>query len=292
MDIQPGRYVVAVSGGVDSVVLLDMLTQESGLELMVAHFDHGIRKDSADDSKFVAKLAQKYCVQFYSERAELGADASEATARRHRYGFLKKLKKTVDARAIITAHHQDDLIETALLNILRGTKHKGLVSLQSSDELIRPLLNMSKDQLVKYAQTHGLVWREDTTNQDMRYKRNELRTVLKDSLSPKRRQQIVEQLQHVKDQSQQIEAITQAILSSQPSGAVDRNLLKDLDDMVACELIAEWLRLNQIGFDRKTLERVVQGNRQLQNGAQIDLQGKNYCLLQKQQIVLMRRDSV
>ncbi len=292
MDIQPGRYVVAVSGGVDSVVLLDMLTQESGLELVVAHFDHGIRKESVEDAIFVGQLAQKYHLQFLSERAELGVEASEATARRHRYEFLNKVKQTVDARAIITAHHQDDLIETALLNVLRGTQHKGLVSLQSSDELIRPLLNMSKDQLVKYAQSHELEWREDTSNQDMRYKRNELRNVLKDSLSPKRRQQIVEQLQQVKDQSQQIEAVAQVILSSQPSGAIDRNLLKDLDDMVACELVAEWLRLNQIGFDRKTVERVVRGNRQLGTGSQIDLQANYYCLLQKQQIVLMRRDSV
>lgn len=292
MDIQTGRYVVAVSGGVDSVVLLDMLTQESGLELVVAHFDHGIRKNSAEDSTFVADLAKKYHLQFFSERVELGADASEATARSHRYKFLEKVKQAVNARAIITAHHQDDLIETALLNVLRGTRHKGLVSLQSSEERTRPLLTMSKDQLIKYAQAHDLVWREDDTNQDVRYKRNELRSVLKDSLSPKRRQQIVKQLQHVKDQSQQIEAITQAILADQPDGAIYRSLLKDIDDTIACELIAEWLRLNQIGFDRKTLERVVKGNRQLQNGAQIDLQGKNYCLLQKQQIVLMRRDSV
>lgn len=292
IDIQPGRYVLAVSGGVDSVVLLDMITQKPELELIVAHFDHGIRNDSAKDAAFVAKLAQKYHLQFFSERVELGPKASEATARRYRYAFLEKVKHSVDAQAIITAHHQDDVIETALLNVLRGTQHKGLVSLQSSDEIIRPLLDIAKEQLLSYAQQHHLAWREDSTNQNQNYKRNELRAVLKNSLLPEQRQHIIEQLQQVKSQSQQIETVVRAILADQPPGALSRDLLRSVDNQVAYELVAEWLRANKISFDRKTLKRVVQGNQDLHSGGQIDLQGNFYCLLQKQQIVLMRRDSV
>jgi tRNA(Ile)-lysidine synthetase-like protein len=129
IQLPKGRYVVAVSGGVDSVVLLDALSKLPNLELVVAHLDHGIREDSIEDRRFVASLAASYGLVFEYGEGRLGSGASEATAREARYNFLRGVKMKHDAKAIITAHHQDDLIETAILNMLRGTGRKGLTSL-------------------------------------------------------------------------------------------------------------------------------------------------------------------
>src|SRR5580704_3560158 len=107
-----GSYVVAVSGGVDSVVLLHRLQKQPGLRLVVAHFDHGMREDSAEDRRFVKALAQAYGAPFVYDEGHLGSGTSEAEAREARYNFLRRVQAASDAQAIVTAHHQDDLLET------------------------------------------------------------------------------------------------------------------------------------------------------------------------------------
>ena len=166
------RYVVAVSGGVDSVVLLDMLHAARQHELIVAHFDHGIRPESDADARFVANLAGRYGLPFVTERAELGKSASEETARAHRYAFLRRVAREHDAR-IATAHH-DDVVETVAINLLRGTGWRGLAVL--NDRTVdRPLLGRDKSDLYGYAMGHGLEWTEDETNRTDAYLRNRLR---------------------------------------------------------------------------------------------------------------------
>lgn len=166
-------YVVAVSGGVDSVVLLDKLVRRGGARLIVAHFDHGIREDSADDARFVGELAATYGLEFEVRREELGVGAGEAMARERRYRFLREVAGRHGDAPIVTAHHSDDVIETIAINLRRGTGWRGLAVLDS--DIIRPLLQVSKKVIIAYARQHDLAWREDSTNQDVRYLRNELR---------------------------------------------------------------------------------------------------------------------
>ena len=173
----PGRYVVAVSGGVDSVVLLDVLMRDSGLtapeyEFVVAHFDHGIRPDSSQDASFVADLAKKYDLQFQTRREELGERASEELARTRRYDFLRSVANR-DHTRLITAHHADDAVETVAINLQRGTGWRGLAVLDS--DIIRPLLDVSKQEILDYAQQHSLIWHEDSTNASDAYLRNRIR---------------------------------------------------------------------------------------------------------------------
>lgn len=171
-----GKYVVAVSGGVDSVVLLDLLKRQAGLDLVVAHFNHGIRGRQSDaDARFVADLAADAGLKFELGRGNLGPNASEAAARRARYAFLRRVRKKYHAEAIVTAHQRDDLIETALINLLRSGGIRSLTSLRSRPGLARPLLGVPKSRLLAYARRAGLSWREDSTNQDARYLRNYLR---------------------------------------------------------------------------------------------------------------------
>lgn len=165
-------YVVAVSGGVDSVALLDMMVKSSKRPVVVAHFDHGIRADSSKDADLVQGLATLYGVPFESRREELGPGAGEALARERRYTFLREVAQKHDAQ-IVTAHHADDVIETIAINLHRGTGWRGLAVLDS--DILRPLLSVSKDDLRAYAKKHHLPWREDTTNTDLAYLRNRIR---------------------------------------------------------------------------------------------------------------------
>lgn len=170
------KYVVAVSGGVDSVVLLDMLAHEGKHELTVAHFDHGIREDSAADARFVGGLAEQYGLPFETRREELGKKASEELARTRRYRFLREVTSAQAAR-LVTAHHLDDVVETVAINLTRGTGWRGLAVLGSPD-IERPLLHMTKRTVYEYALSRGLEWVEDETNQTDNYLRNRLRRQL------------------------------------------------------------------------------------------------------------------
>lgn len=171
------KYVVAVSGGVDSIVLLDMMAaKHDSKDLIIAHFDHGIRPDSTDDATFVRQVAGDYTVPFETKREELGVNASEELARDRRYAFLRTVAKKQGAK-IMTAHHADDVVETIVINLTRGTGWRGLAVLDSVD-IERPLLGMSKSDLIKYAHDHRLEWREDSTNTDTKYLRNSVRQKL------------------------------------------------------------------------------------------------------------------
>lgn len=169
------RYVVAVSGGVDSVVLLHMLSQSPDLELIVAHFDHGIRETSADDAAFVESLAKTYNHPFVTKREELGKQASEELARDRRYAFLRDVAKQYDAQ-IVTAHHADDAVETVAINLKRGTGWRGLAVLDS--DIRRPLIGMSKNEIIAYAHKYNLEWHDDETNDSDVYLRNRIRRQL------------------------------------------------------------------------------------------------------------------
>lgn len=287
--LKPGKYVVAVSGGVDSAALLDMLSKDKKLKITVAHFDHGIRPDSSKDAEFVKDLANKYELEFVGGRAELGPKASEAAARKHRYRFLNKVLKETKSLAIVTAHHQDDRIETALINIIRGTKRKGLVSLKSTEQLQRPLLSITKDNIKKYAVKNNLKWREDSTNSLLDYQRNKIRHIIKNSLNQNIRQKILKQLELVEQQDDQIQQIVKEYLSTEPKDRLNKTSLNAMPAPEASEITAQWLRENGIGFDKKTIERIVCGARKLQNGSQIDIQKGYYCLIDRSQITLKRR---
>lgn len=163
---------MAVSGGVDSVALLHALQEAPGVDLVVAHFDHGIRDDSYQDAAFVKDLAQSYKLPFESRREELGSGASEELARSQRYAFLREVALNHNA-TIITAHHADDTIETIAINLTRGTGWRGLAVLDS--DVVRPLLHVSKTDIIAYAKKHHLTWREDSTNASDAYLRNRIR---------------------------------------------------------------------------------------------------------------------
>lgn len=202
-----GRYILAVSGGLDSVVLLDLLVQKPRLELIVAHFNHGIRKNSHLDEKLVRQAAEKYNLPLEVGHGHLDSKTSEERARQKRYEFLMALKQKHKAKAIITAHHQDDLIETAFLNILRGTGRRGLSAIISNPEVVRPLLNVPKERIKRYVLEHNLQWNEDITNQDTKYLRNYIRRHVLPLLTDQKRRQILQDIDIVAKKRKELDTL-------------------------------------------------------------------------------------
>lgn len=285
ISLPAGTYIVAVSGGVDSVVLLDMLAHIADVQLVVAHFDHGIRQESADDALFVAELAKKYNVPFESERAELGPDVSEAIARQHRYAFLRKVAKKYTATALITAHHQDDVIETSMINIIRGTGRSGLSSLSSTNEIIRPLLQIPKAELISYANEHDLKWREDSTNNDTKYLRNKIRHKVVAEMTPQQRSEWLRVLEGIKNTNQKLDGEIQALLRRglhKDNLVLSRAWFTMLPHAVSKEVIRVLLlRAGVKDIDRKTIERVTVQIKTLPAGKVIQASGVHIMLTKR-----------
>lgn len=178
VSVTKSRYVVAVSGGVDSVVLLDTLHRHHTQDLVVAHVDHGIRPDSNEDAQFVRSLAERYGVPFEVTELALGPGASEETARNARYKFLRSVAQRYSG-PLVTAHHADDVVETIAINLLRGTGWRGL-AVFGADDVYRPMTVWFKHEIIEYAKHHELEWREDSTNASDAYLRNRVRKQVKD----------------------------------------------------------------------------------------------------------------
>lgn len=185
---------LAVSGGLDSVVLLDLAasTVPAGIELVVLHFDHALRPDSAAVARFVSDLAAARGFMFYAERWEREGAArlesrtvspvaiSEDEARKARYRFLARAATACGLDAIAVAHTADDQAETVLARLLRGTGRCGLCGMspvvrRDGYRLLRPLLGVRRGALERHALNAGLTWHEDPTNRSLVYTRNRIR---------------------------------------------------------------------------------------------------------------------
>lgn len=175
--------IVAVSGGPDSVALLSLLLQTKRYNLIVAHFNHSLRgKDSDRDEVFVKSLAGKYKLPFVSHKLAVLSYAKqhkfnlEASAREQRYLFLEEARKKFKADLIVTGHTADDQAETILFNFLRGSGLDGLSGMETLNrKLWRPLLSVTKSELLAYLKQHKLKFRLDRSNQSLEFSRNRLR---------------------------------------------------------------------------------------------------------------------
>ena len=235
MKVSPKKYLIAVSGGVDSVVLLEMLAKKHK-NILVAHFDHGIREDSKEDAIFVRQLAVKYGVKFFTKREELGANASEEKARRARYKFLRELSEKQNA-TIVTAHHLDDVVETIIINMVRGTGWRGLAVLNAED-IYRPLINFEKQEIINYAKQNNLKWREDSTNSLNVYMRNIVRHKIDLNNEQKNELQILhqEQIRLAKEVKSEVTSLLKSIKND---NKISRYFINSIDQASAYEIIRE-----------------------------------------------------
>ncbi len=187
--IAPGEKVlVAVSGGADSMALLYSLywlRRDLGVELAIAHLDHGIRPDTAEDLKVVKKAAEDLGLPLFYERLDVPSFAKreklnlEEAARRLRRDFLLRTSRVAQAQKIALGHTRTDLAETVLLHLLRGAGPAGLRGfLPASFPFIRPLILCTREETRAFCEAHAIPFRDDPTNFDTRYLRNAIRLEL------------------------------------------------------------------------------------------------------------------
>lgn len=186
------KLLIAVSGGIDSLVLCELCFQ-SGFDFSIAHCNFQLRGiESDEDEMLVEELGKKYGVIVYKKKIDIAkyiADHNaniQIAARELRYQWFNELidaKKEAHLKYILTAHHANDNIETVLMNFLKGTGISGLQGIQSNNagignRIIRPLLFAKKETIVSFAMQHKLSWREDSSNESIKYTRNYFRNEL------------------------------------------------------------------------------------------------------------------
>jgi len=184
--IQKGSTVLAaVSGGGDSIALLHLLSKMSRgrpFRIVVAHLDHCLRRGSGADRRFVEKIAAELGHELISDRRDVGAlrrksESPEEAARRVRRRFLLEALQEIDGDWILTGHTCDDQAETVLMRLLRGAGPTALAGIRESGPgpFLRPLLQISRQDLRDYLDHMGFTFREDISNRSLRFDRNRLR---------------------------------------------------------------------------------------------------------------------
>lgn len=166
------------------MTLLREVQQESSTKVTVAHYDHGWRDESEQDAIFVMEESARMgfsCILGRPEAPPTDAEKTEANAREQRYLFLTKTARKHNCDSVLTAHTADDQVETVLHNVLRGTGLAGLAGmnwtrpLSDKVQLIRPLLDVSRDEINEYAHANSVPYRDDSTNDSLKYTRNLIR---------------------------------------------------------------------------------------------------------------------
>lgn len=180
------KIVVGVSGGPDSITLLACLNKykaKLGCNLVCAHINHLIRKDSTEDEQYVENVCKKMDIPFYAKRVEVLKIAetqkigTEEAGRKIRYDFFNEILKKEKANKIAIAHNKNDNAETMLLNLIRGTGMSGLEGIQPQEygKYIRPLINIDREEIENYCDKYDLKPRIDSTNKENIYTRNIVR---------------------------------------------------------------------------------------------------------------------
>ncbi|MGX7202077.1 tRNA lysidine(34) synthetase TilS [Enterococcus plantarum] len=204
------KVLLAVSGGVDSMVLLELMqtaAQKDHLKLVVAHVDHQLRLESKAEAEYLKSYCQQKEIPYFSkvwERSDKTKN-TEALAREFRYDFFTKLMEQENIPVLLTAHHSDDQAETILMKLTRGSALPNLVGIRATQsfgkgKLTRPLLIFSKERLEQFAKESTIVYFEDSSNRSDAYMRNRLRH----QVVPILKKENQKFLQHMADFSEQI----------------------------------------------------------------------------------------
>ncbi len=263
------KVVLALSGGIDSMVLADLLLK-SKVDFVAAHCNFHLRgEESNGDEEFVREFAEKngiHCFVKHFDTEKYAADygvSIEMAARDLRYAWFEELRQRLGCDKIAVAHHADDQAETFFINLLRGAGLNGLKGMRPQNgAIIRPLLWASREEIHRYAIENQIVWRDDHTNAENLYLRNKIRNQLLpvfDELHPEARQGLYKSLEHLSSENELYRELLNEKLEQivEQDGDVQRlpysKLVKSKvpepveGPVYSFQLLFEWLR--QFGFN-------------------------------------------
>ena len=250
------RIVLALSGGIDSMVLADLLLKTK-VDFVVAHCNFHLRGEESDgDEKFVREFAEKHGIQCFVkhfetlEYAEEKGVSIEMAARDLRYAWFEELRQQLGYEKIAVAHHADDQAETFFINLLRGAGLRGLKGMQPKNGvIIRPLLWASREQIHQYAIEYQILWHEDHTNAESVYLRNKIRNQLLpvfDELHPEARQGLYKSLEHLSAENELFRELLKEKLSQivrRDDGIQKVKVPEPVEGpTLSFQLLFEWLR--------------------------------------------------
>jgi tRNA(Ile)-lysidine synthase len=231
--------LAAVSGGADSVALLHLLAREAAggrFRITVGHLDHGLRRGSRADRRFVERLAERLGLPCFAERREVSGrrkrgESPEEAARRVRRAFLLEAAEACGAGLIATGHHLDDQAETVLMRLVRGAGATALTGMaeRGTGPFVRPLLGIERSDLRRYLARHGLEYREDPSNRDLRFDRNRTRRLvlplLQEALNPRAAKHLVKAAGRFREDARYLDELAAAGLErlsrSGPRGSLE-----------------------------------------------------------------------
>ncbi|MCH7535944.1 MAG: tRNA lysidine(34) synthetase TilS, partial [Bacteroidetes bacterium] len=262
------KFLLAVSGGVDSTVLAWLFHQKK-LSFGIAHCNFQLREEASDgDEAFVNDLGDQLSVEVHTKRFDTekyGSDEGisvQMAARELRYKWFSEVKKENGYSHLVTAHHKDDSVETFMINLVRGTGIAGLHGILSGEQnVIRPLLFAEKEEVLAYAKEHSIAYREDATNSSTKYLRNKMRLEVipaLEALNPNFKKAISDNIEVVKD----IEKVLANQLDKFVNEVVDcgeNHVSIDIEKLKKCEPINFYLYafLKSYGFNGSDVKNII-----------------------------------
>ncbi len=249
------KLLIAVSGGIDSMVLVHLFNQLH-YDIAIAHCNFNLRGEESDgDEAFIKEYAERNNINFFvthfdtTSFANVNKLSSQVAARQLRYAWFYELLAENKLDYLLTAHHLDDNIETFLINFVRGTGIDGLTGMPKQNEkVVRPLLPFSREEIVAYAKENNIIWREDSSNASDKYLRNKLRhdviPVLR-SLNPSLSDSFQDTLSHLQQAKSLVEDASvlvykQVVTEKEGQKVFDINELKRLPNYKA--YLYQWLQ--------------------------------------------------
>ena len=268
INLAEDKYLLAVSGGIDSMVLFDLFLKNN-INFSVASCNFQLRgKDSDNDLKFVENICIKNSINFYStvldvdKFSTMRKISTQMAARELRYDFFKKILEKHKYSYIVTAHHLDDNIETIIFNFIKSTGYKGLVGIPfNKNKILRPLINISKEEIEDYAVSNNISWRLDKSNNSNKYSRNKIRNevipLLKE-INPSLGKSLTESLKRIQKLSHDIKPRIDLFIQKFVDFKDDYiNIKKDfIDDIEKYEILL-FDFFHDYGFNYSQIENII-----------------------------------
>jgi tRNA(Ile)-lysidine synthase len=311
--------LLGVSGGPDSLVMLELFFKFKnyfGINIAAAHLDHLFRVESTSEADFVEEKAKNMGLEFYRKKVDVPKIveeekmSAESAARRERFKFFREIYFKFGFDLLALAHHRDDQVETILLNIFRGSGLRGLSGIEkrlslNDMEIIHPLLNLSKKEIIKYCSDHQLKPRIDKSNKENIYSRNIIRNkilpIVEEEINPSvrkviaRNADLIAEEENFLDKSAEKKFLKALISSNNKILKLDLNIIKKYDNVILRRILRKAYQQLNNSLDDLYLDHILELEKLLSNtstGRGIDLPGDIKVIINYQELVFSKKGMI